>query len=245
MSAPLDPGLGAGLDAKVARAIAVLRAAAEQHQPIALASSLSAEDMVLTALIASEKLPISIFTLQTGRLHPETVEMIEKTRVHFGVAVEEYLPEPAAVDAYVNANGLNAFYDSVELRKACCHIRKVEPLNRALAGKAAWVTGQRRDQAASRADLNEEDFDAARGIPKFNPLADWTWEDVLAFVEARGVPINPLHKRGYVSIGCDPCTRAIRPGEDPRAGRWWWETSDSKECGLHVAEEDGAFTPLR
>lgn len=222
------------LDAKAARTLALLREA-EALGPAALASSLSAEDMVLTDLIVRHGLKIGLFTLETGRLAPETVAMIGETESHFGVALEIYRPDPAAVDAYVRDHGRDAFYDSVELRKACCAIRKVEPLKRALAGKAAWITGQRRSQGVTRAALAEREHDDAHGMEKFNPLADWSWEDVLAYVAARAVPINPLHARGYPSIGCDPCTRAIRPGEDPRAGRWWWEQSDSKECGLHVS----------
>jgi phosphoadenosine phosphosulfate reductase len=230
------------LEAKAARAAALMRAAAGKHAPLALASSLSAEDMVLTDMIAREKLAISVFTLETGRLNAETVEMIEKTRARYGLEMDVYRPKAEAVDVYVKAHGLNAFYESVELRKACCHIRKVEPLERALAGKAGWVTGQRREQAVTRADMPEEDWDGARGIAKYNPLAEWSWADVLAYAEAHDVPLNPLHARGYVSIGCDPCTRAIRPGEDPRAGRWWWEQDDSKECGLHVG--DGEVSPI-
>jgi phosphoadenosine phosphosulfate reductase len=226
--------LAAPLAAKVARTTALLREAAALGET-ALASSLSAEDMVLADIIVSENLPISIFTLETGRLAPETLEMISRTQAHFGVPLDVYKPDPAAVAAYVREFGRDAFYESVELRKACCGIRKVEPLKRALAGKAAWVTGQRRSQGVTRTGLAEREHDAAHGIAKFNPLADWSWDEVLAYVEARGVPINPLHARGYPSIGCDPCTRAVRPGEDPRAGRWWWEHSDSKECGLHVA----------
>lgn len=226
--------LPASLAAKVARTTALLREAAALGET-AFASSLSAEDMVLTDIIVSAGLPISIFTLETGRLAPETVDMIGKTEAHFGVVLGIYKPDPAAVAAYVRDFGRDAFYESVDLRKACCGIRKVEPLKRALASKAAWVTGQRRSQGVTRSDLAEREHDATHGIEKFNPLADWSWDEVLAYVEARGVPINPLHARGYPSIGCDPCTRAIRPGEDPRAGRWWWEQSDSKECGLHVS----------
>ncbi|MBT9444820.1 MAG: phosphoadenylyl-sulfate reductase [Hyphomonadaceae bacterium] len=219
---------------KVRRTQAVLAEAAALGG-VALASSLSAEDMVLTHLVAEAALPISVFAIDTGRLHDETFALIDAAREQLGVAIEVYRPDPAAVDAYVAGNGANAFYDSLDLRKSCCHIRKVEPLERALKGKRGWITGQRREQAATRTELAEREHDAARGIEKFNPLADWSWDDVLAYAKAADVPINPLHARGYVSIGCDPCTRAIRPGEDPRAGRWWWEQSDSKECGLHVS----------
>jgi phosphoadenosine phosphosulfate reductase len=222
------------LAAKVRRTTALLEEAAALGET-ALASSLSAEDMVLTDLIVRESLPIGVFTLETGRLAPETLAMIETAGSHFGISVAVFRPDPEAVARYVADHGRDAFYESVELRKACCGIRKVEPLKRALAGKAAWITGQRRSQGVTRADLAEREHDAAHGLEKFNPLADWDWEDVLAYVKARDVPVNPLHARGYPSIGCDPCTRAIRPGEDPRAGRWWWEQSVSKECGLHVS----------
>ena len=223
------------LAAKVRQTVARLREAAALGKT-ALASSLSAEDMVLTDLIVREGLPISVFTLETGRLAPETLGMIDKITAHWGIPVDVYRPNPDAVARYVTANGRDAFYESVDLRQACCGIRKVEPLKRALAGKAAWITGQRRDSSVTRADLHDREHDEVHGIEKFNPLADWSWADVLAYVAARDVPVNPLHARGYPSIGCDPCTRAIRPGEDPRAGRWWWEQNDSKECGLHVSE---------
>lgn len=223
------------LSAKAHATAALLREAAALGET-ALASSLSAEDMVLTDLIVREGVAISVFTLETGRLAPETVGMIDKITDHWGIPVDVYRPDPDAVAAYVADHGRDAFYQSVDLRKACCGIRKVAPLKRALAGKAAWITGQRRGQSVTRTELAVREHDAAHDLEKFNPLADWSWEDVLAYVAARAVPINPLHARGYPSIGCDPCTRAIRPGEDPRAGRWWWEQSDSKECGLHVSE---------
>lgn len=225
--------LAPSLVQKVSRTEAVLRDAAAVGE-VALASSLSAEDMVLTHLIAKGALPISVFTIDTGRLHEETLSLIPAAREKLGVAIEVFHPQADAVATYVRDHGANAFYESLELRKSCCHIRKVEPLERALKGKRAWVTGQRRDQAVTRTELPEHEHDDARDMEKFNPLADWSWEDVLAYAAAFDVPINPLHARGYISIGCDPCTRAIRPGEDPRAGRWWWENSDSKECGLHV-----------
>jgi phosphoadenosine phosphosulfate reductase len=230
MVAPLTPALAD----KVARTEAVL-AEASALGDVALASSLSAEDMVLTALIAKAALPISVFAIDTGRLHEETVALIPTAREKLGVDIEVFRPIESAVAGYVRDHGANAFYESLDLRKSCCHIRKVEPLERALKGKRGWITGQRRDQAVTRTELAEREHDEARGIEKFNPLADWSWEDVLAYAAAFDVPINPLHARGYISIGCDPCTRAIRPGEDPRAGRWWWENSDSKECGLHVS----------
>jgi phosphoadenosine phosphosulfate reductase len=217
---------------KVARTKQILADAAK-CAPVGLASSLSAEDQVLTDMIAREKLGIEVFTLNTGRLHEETVALIEKGMRHWGIEIKVYEPEPEAVQNYVTRFGKNAFYDSVDLRKSCCFIRKVEPLNRALKGKLAWVTGQRREQSVTRTVLREQEHDSERNIEKFNPLADWTWDDVLAYAAEFDVPLNPLHARGYPSIGCEPCTRAIRPGEDPRAGRWWWEQADKKECGLH------------
>ena len=215
---------------------ATLARIAHDFSPAVFASSLAAEDMVLTDLILRAKLPIGIFTLETGRLHKETLGMVDRIKETYGYDVALFKPEQAAVDAYVQQNGLNAFYDSVEMRKECCRIRKVEPLNRALAGNTAWVTGQRRAQSATRSDLAVQEDDAAHGMSKFNPLADWSEEDVWNYLRANQVPYNPLHDKGYPSIGCEPCTRAIQPGEDVRAGRWWWENPESKECGLHVVD---------
>jgi phosphoadenosine phosphosulfate reductase len=222
------------LAAKVERLNALIDAIAARHAKVKLASSLAAEDMVLTHAILSRSAAIGIFSLNTGRLHAETVGMIDRVRERYGYEIEQFHPETQAADAYVAEHGLNAFYESVELRKRCCEIRKVEPLNRALAGVEAWVTGQRREQSVTRAELGEEEHDAARGIAKYNPLADWTEAEVWAYLRRHDVPVNPLHARGYPSIGCEPCTRAIRPGEDSRAGRWWWESRDTKECGLHL-----------
>ncbi|GGB95049.1 phosphoadenosine phosphosulfate reductase [Oxalicibacterium flavum] len=213
-----------------------LQRVAEQFAPAVFASSLAAEDMVLTDMILRDKLDIGIFTLETGRLHAETLGVLDRIKDTYGYEVALYRPQPEAVDGYVRQNGLNAFYDSVELRKECCRIRKVEPLNRALQGQRAWVTGQRRAQSATRAELHVQEHDEAHGMEKFNPLADWSEEDVWHYIRSKGVPYNPLHDRGYPSIGCEPCTRAIQPGEDVRAGRWWWEQPESKECGLHVVD---------
>lgn len=224
------------LSEKVAHTSALLQKIADTYQPAALASSLAAEDMVLTDLILRNKLNISIFTLQTGRLHAETLAVADRVREHYGYEITMMHPDPSAVEQYVSNHGLNAFYDSVELRKSCCHIRKVEPLNRALEGKQAWITGQRRAQAATRTELAEQEDDTARGMQKFNPLADWTEQDVWDYLRQHEVPYNALHDRGYPSIGCEPCTRAIQPGEDVRAGRWWWENPESKECGLHLVD---------
>lgn len=220
----------------VADTSATLARVAAEFSPAVFASSLAAEDMVLTDLILKAKLPIGIFSLQTGRLHAETLAMLARVKQHYGYEIATFHPQQEAVDAYVAQNGLNAFYDSVEMRKECCRIRKVEPLGRALQGKKAWVTGQRRAQSTTRAELHVQEDDAAHGMAKFNPLADWSEQDVWDYIRANGVPYNALHDQGYPSIGCEPCTRAIEPGEDVRAGRWWWENPDSKECGLHMVD---------
>jgi phosphoadenosine phosphosulfate reductase len=220
----------------VAATQATLARIAGDFSPAVFASSLAAEDMVLTDMILRGKLPIRIFTLETGRLHAETIDMLDRIRQTYGYDVTPYRPEPAAVESYVRQNGLNAFYDSVEMRKECCRIRKVEPLNRALAGNNAWITGQRRAQSATRTALDIQEQDDAHGMTKFNPLADWSEQDVWQYIRANNVPYNPLHDKGYPSIGCEPCTRAVQPGEDIRAGRWWWENPESKECGLHVVD---------
>lgn len=215
---------------------ATLARIAGDFSPAVFASSLAAEDMVLTDMILRAKLPIEIFTLETGRLHKETLGVLERIKETYDYDVRLYKPEQSAVDTYVQQNGLNAFYDSVEMRKECCRIRKVEPLNRALTGNKAWVTGQRRGQSTTRAELAVQEEDVAHGMVKFNPLADWSEEDVWNYIRTNKVPYNPLHDKGYPSIGCEPCTRAIQPGEDVRAGRWWWENPESKECGLHVVD---------
>lgn len=223
-------------EARLAATKATLEEIAAEFTPAVFASSLAAEDMVLTDLILRNNLNIGIFSLETGRLHAETLGMLDAVKNTYGTAITLFKPEAAAVDAYVQQHGLNAFYDSVEMRKECCRIRKVEPLNRALAGNKAWVTGQRRAQAATRTELAVQEDDIAHGMQKFNPLADWSEEDVWHYIRSNQVPYNPLHDKGYPSIGCEPCTRAIQPGEDVRAGRWWWENPESKECGLHVVD---------
>jgi phosphoadenosine phosphosulfate reductase len=222
-----------------------LREITEQFHNVAFASSFGAEDMVVTDAIFSADLPIAVFTLDTGRLPRETLELLERTRSRYARQVNVFYPADKAVDAFVSTHGANAFYESIELRKACCGLRKVEPLSRALAGRDAWITGMRREQSMTRTELALREFDGAHGLVKFNPLADWSKEQVWAYIRSRKVPYNVLHDRGYPSIGCDPCTRAVRPGEDIRAGRWWWESRDSKECGLHVSqlpESDGEKT---
>jgi phosphoadenosine phosphosulfate reductase len=222
---------------KVAELERLLGRVAREHAPAALASSLSAEDMVITDAILRDGLGVEIFTLDTGRLHAETLNVISAVRERYGYDLKVFRPDPAAVADYVSSFGRDAFYQSVDLRKRCCHIRKVEPLERALAGKRAWITGQRRAQAVSRTELNVEERDSARGIVKLNPLADWSEDDVWQVIRDRDIPYNALHDEGYRSIGCAPCTRPTIAGEDPRAGRWWWEIHEARECGLHVTAD--------
>jgi phosphoadenosine phosphosulfate reductase len=192
--------------------------------------------MLLTDLIARHVPGISIFTLDTGRLNPETYDLLAKVQEIYGskVKLEVYYPQAQTIQLFVEKNGINAFYNSVEMRKNCCGIRKVEPLGRALQGKKAWITGMRRSQSEDRADLAFEEFDADNGLAKFNPLADWSEKEVWEYIRSNNVPYNELHDQHYHSIGCAPCTRSIAAGEDIRAGRWWWENDSMKECGLHV-----------
>lgn len=204
------------------------------HPDAVLASSMGVEDMLLLHALAGTTLHPAVLMLDTGRLHPETLRMVEVIREQYGIAVEVWRPDPAKIQSHVAEHGAFAFYESIELRKACCGIRKVAPLRRALDGRSAWITGQRREQSTTRAELPESEFDEAFGLDKFNPLAQWTGAQVWDVVRTLGIPYNPLHDQGYPSIGCEPCTRAVRPGEDPRAGRWWWEQRDSLECGLHA-----------
>jgi phosphoadenosine phosphosulfate reductase len=220
-------------ETRIADVVTLLNRVARDHAPAALASSFGAEDMVLIDLIAQHALPIEILTLDTGRLPDETHLQMDRVRERYGLPIRVLHPDAAALDTFVAANGSNAFYRSVELRQACCAIRKSIPLARALAGMSSWITGQRRTQSITRADLAIEEFDAERGLPKFNPLADWTETDVWDYLRANAVPYHPLHDRGYPSIGCAPCSRAIEAGEDLRAGRWWWEQAEHRECGLH------------
>jgi phosphoadenosine phosphosulfate reductase len=175
-----------------------------------------------------------MFSLDTGRLPPETYDLIQAVNARYSVPLKVYFPAAQPVEEYVEKNGINGFYDSVENRKACCFIRKVEPLKRALTGKRAWITGMRRDQAVTRTGLEVSAFDADQGLHKFNPLLDWTNAEVWQYIKQYDVPYNKLHDRFYPSIGCAPCTRNVTPGEDIRSGRWWWESADGKECGLHV-----------
>ncbi len=201
---------------------------------IAFASSLGAEDQVLTHMIASIDPTAKIFTLDTGRLFPETYDLIERTNSRYKIKMDIYFPEAKRVEHMVKERGINLFYESVENRKLCCHIRKIEPLRRALEGIEMWITGLRREQSQSRNTMALVEKDENnKGILKLNPLIDWTHDDVWSFIKENNIPFNKLHDKGFPSIGCQPCTRAIGPGEDIRAGRWWWEMEGKKECGLH------------
>lgn len=202
---------------------------------VAFATSLGLEDQILTYYISSYRPEIRIFTLDTGRLFPETYDLLDTTVARYKHKIEAYFPEQQAVEQMVNEHGINLFYDSIEKRKLCCNIRKTQPLKRALQGCKAWVTGLRKEQAVTRTDLKIVEWDSVNGLIKFNPLINWTEEDVNYFIKKHQIPYNPLHDKGFPSIGCQPCTRAIAPGEDIRAGRWWWENPEQKECGLHKA----------
>lgn len=201
---------------------------------ITFANSLGAEDMVLTDMIQREHPSIEIFSLDTGRLPVETYDLMASVEKHYNTKLKVFFPKADVVEAYVNTHGINAFYESIELRKACCHMRKVEPLQRALKGKKAWITGMRAEQSATRVNLPVREFDNGNQLEKFNPLSDWTEKEVWAYIRLHEVPYNKLHDQFYPSIGCAPCSRAVAMGEDIRAGRWWWEDPTSKECGLHV-----------
>ena len=221
-------------EAKLSEAKALLVRAATEFAPVTQASSLGAEDVVITHLVNSLELEIGVFVLDTGMLHAETLELLERTRKNSRAPVTVYQPVQESVIHFVDREGKDPMYRSIELRKACCHIRKVEPLERALAGKKAWVTGLRREQSSARAEVPLEDTSEPR--TKFNPLANWTWGDVWHYIRENKVDYHPLHDQFYPSIGCAPCTRAISLGEDFRAGRWWWEDEAAKECGLHVKD---------
>ncbi len=223
---------------RVAELRRTLERIAAAHAPAALASSLSAEDMVLTDAILRHGSGFEIFTLDTGRLHADTLAVIDAIKQRYGYPVRIVRPDPVAVEAYTTRFGRDAFYSSVEMRQRCCGIRKVEPLRRALAGKSAWITGRRRGQSVTRGALKVEEYDPTHRMMKFNPLAEWSEAEVWAYIHAKGLPYNALYDQGYRSIGCAPCTRPVIPLEDARAGRWWWEHPESSECGLHV-DRDG------
>ena len=227
----------ADFDAKLARTLEVLRQAATEHGGrIVQATSLGAEDMVITDLVARHRLPIAVATLDTGMLHDETLALVPRIEARYGLKVDVFRPVQEAVVQFVGRHGPKAMYQSIELRKGCCGVRKLEPLKRMLEGRSAWVTGLRREQSDNRGNVGFSDRDA-EGRAKLNPLAEWTWGDVWHYVRLHDVPYNPLHDQFYPSIGCAPCTRAIALGEDFRAGRWWWEDEGAKECGLHSIQQ--------
>lgn len=236
----------ADFDAKLARTQELLQQAARDYAPVmpggpalvSLACSLGAEDMVLAHLINAQQLNIGIFVLETGRLHAQTLALMQQLQASSRAPVEIFRPQVEAVVQFVQREGMDAMYKSIALRKACCQIRKMEPLERALSDKRAWITGLRREQSGARAEVPFIDDSDARRI-KLNPLAEWTWGDVWFYIQQNNVAYNPLHDEFYPSIGCEPCTRAISLGEDFRAGRWWWEDETAKECGLHVKDQEG------
>jgi phosphoadenosine phosphosulfate reductase len=222
------------LDTRVAEASTRLRDVVAAHSPATFASSFGAEDMVILDLIAKLELDVEIFTLDTGRLHEETHALIALARQKYQRPIKVMCPDSAELESFVENYGNNAFYDSVELRKRCCAIRKVAPLRRALEGKRLWITGLRRDQSVTRSDFAVLAHDSDNGLFKLSPLVDWSTEEVFEYLQRFDVPSNALHARGFPSIGCAPCTRAVKPGEDERSGRWWWERAESRECGLHM-----------
>ncbi len=229
------------LQEKIEQVVAILTETVRDFAPVTFANSLGAEDMVLTDIINRHQLAIDMFSLDTGRLPQETYDLMQTVRERYKTPLRIYFPNVKQVEAYVAENGVNGFYESIELRKACCHIRKVEPLRRALYGKSAWVTGIRHEQAASRLSLKVSAYDMDNRLQKVNPLLEWSNAEVWKYLKQNEVPYNKLHDKFYPSIGCAPCTRAITPGEDIRSGRWWWETPETKECGLHT----GKIIPLK
>lgn len=200
---------------------------------VTFSTSLGQEDQVITQMIAQSKAQVSIFSLDTGRLFSETLDLLARTESKYKLHIKVLYPERPSVENLVANIGINGFYESVENRKMCCYVRKVEPLKRALKGQQIWVTGLRAEQSANRAGMEKIEWDEANQIIKFNPLLDWSYDEMIAYIQNHQIPYNPLHDKGFISIGCAPCTRAILPGEDARAGRWWWEDS-KKECGLHA-----------
>ena len=202
-------------------------------EKVALSTSMGLEDQVLTHMISKLDRKAKFFTLDTGRLFPETYDLIDLTAKKYRITIEIFFPEAADVEQMVAEKGINLFYDNIENRKLCCHLRKIKPLMRATKNLDAWITGLRHEQAVTRKDLKAVEWDEANGLVKINPLIDWSEKQVWDYVSQYNVPVNPLHKKGFASIGCQPCTRAIEPGEDIRAGRWWWENPETKECGLH------------
>ncbi len=229
------------LQQKIEQAVAVLAETVHDFAPVTFANSLGAEDMVLTDIIERYHLAVDMFSLDTGRLPQETYDLMQTVRERYTIPLRIYFPNVKQVEAYVAEHGVNGFYESIELRKACCHIRKVEPLRRALQGKRAWVTGIRREQASTRLNLKVSAYDMDNRMQKVNPLLEWSNAEVWEYLKHYEVPYNKLHDKFYPSIGCTPCTRAVTAGEDIRSGRWWWEAPETKECGLH----SGKVVPIK
>lgn len=229
------------LQQKIEQVVAVLTETIRDFAPVTFANSLGAEDMVLTDIVDRYQLDIDMFSLDTGRLPQETYDLMQVVRERYKTPLRIYFPNVKQVEAYVAEHGVNGFYDSIELRKACCHIRKVEPLRRALQGKRAWITGMRSEQASTRSNLKVSAYDMDNRMQKVNPLLEWSNAEVWEYLKHYDVPYNKLHDKFYPSIGCAPCTRAITPGEDIRSGRWWWEAPENKECGLH----SGKVVPIK
>ena len=224
---------GPEIERKVAAVRSLLGEAIERHGRLVYANSLGAEAMVLTDIICSHLPRIDMFSIDTGRLHEETYQLLERLQRRYRRSIRLVYPDAAALEQLVAAQGVNGFYASVAARLECCRVRKLEPFRRALAGYPAWVTGVRREQTAGRARGQAEEWDAAHGVYKLSPLLDWSEAQVWEYIRLHALPYNALHDRQYPSIGCAPCTRAIQPGESRRAGRWWWEQPESRECGLH------------
>lgn len=219
---------------KIARLTDFLHTIVRDFSPVCLASSLGVEDMLLTHLIAQERLPVILFTLDTGRLPESTLRLIARIKDYYGLALKVYFPEREDVELLVEKQGVNGFYESVSARKACCYVRKVKPLSRALQGQSSWITGLRREQSQTRSQEQLQVWDADHQLTKFAPLLEWSSSEVWDCIRSWNIPYNALHDQGFSSIGCAPCTRAIQAGEDNRAGRWWWENPETKECGLHL-----------
>ncbi len=206
---------------------------AEFPGKIRFATSLGAEDQVITHMLATGDIPIEIFTLDTGRMFYESYELIDKVQSRYGINIKIVFPDAAEVEEMVNEKGINLFYHSIANRKQCCGIRKIKPLQKALEGMNAWITGLRREQSPTRTDMQRIEWDAGNGLIKANPLLSWSEKEVWDYIKEHKIPYNTLHDKGFPSIGCQPCTRAVLPGEDVRSGRWWWENPETKECGLH------------
>lgn len=237
INSALNSALGAEqlsprLQALVENTRALLERAVGEYKDVVYSNSLGAEAMVLTDIIVANVPEIEIFTLDTGRLHDETLALLDRLERRYQRRIQVFYPDAAAIEQYVRDNGINGFYLGLEERQSCCGIRKVEPFRRAVAGYKAWVTGVRREQSSERAQGEAIGWDERYGLWKVSPMLDWKEEDVWAYIKARNLPYNPLHDKGFPSIGCAPCTRAVEPGADPRSGRWWWENPESRECGL-------------